>query len=113
MIKPWVFEFVPELGSPSTEPDPRDVATLFARYLDLWTRDEALGFEGMLSPMKLSCANHEGPGKAAIQQWDAPGKRWRLVSGFYEPDRQFIAPLLQAESERYATENGISIRECP
>ena len=47
MIKPWVFEFVPELGSPSTEPDPRDVATLFARYLDLWTRDEALGFEGI------------------------------------------------------------------
>jgi alkanesulfonate monooxygenase SsuD/methylene tetrahydromethanopterin reductase-like flavin-dependent oxidoreductase (luciferase family) len=47
MIKPWVFEFLPELGGPRTEPDPRDVAKLFARYLDLWVRDEALGFEGI------------------------------------------------------------------
>jgi alkanesulfonate monooxygenase SsuD/methylene tetrahydromethanopterin reductase-like flavin-dependent oxidoreductase (luciferase family) len=47
MIKPWLFEFVPELGGPSMEPDPRDVAALFARYLDLWVRDEALGFEGI------------------------------------------------------------------
>jgi len=30
------------------EPDARDVAALFARYLDLWVRDEALGFEGIL-----------------------------------------------------------------
>jgi alkanesulfonate monooxygenase SsuD/methylene tetrahydromethanopterin reductase-like flavin-dependent oxidoreductase (luciferase family) len=47
MIKPWVFEFLPELGGPSTEPDPRDVAALYARYLDLWVGDEALGFEGI------------------------------------------------------------------
>jgi alkanesulfonate monooxygenase SsuD/methylene tetrahydromethanopterin reductase-like flavin-dependent oxidoreductase (luciferase family) len=47
MIKPWIFEFLPELGGPGTEPDPSDVAALFARYLDLWVRDEALGFEGI------------------------------------------------------------------
>jgi alkanesulfonate monooxygenase SsuD/methylene tetrahydromethanopterin reductase-like flavin-dependent oxidoreductase (luciferase family) len=47
MIKPWLFEFLPELGGPSTEPDPRDVTKLFARYLDLWVHDEALGFEGI------------------------------------------------------------------
>src|SRR5262249_33244129 len=47
MIKPWLFEFLPELGGPSVEPDPHDVTTLFARYLDLWVRDEALGFEGI------------------------------------------------------------------
>jgi alkanesulfonate monooxygenase SsuD/methylene tetrahydromethanopterin reductase-like flavin-dependent oxidoreductase (luciferase family) len=47
VIKPWVFEFLPELGGPSVEPDPRDVAALFARYLDMWVRDEALGFEGV------------------------------------------------------------------
>jgi len=49
MIKPWLFEFLPELGSASLEPDPRDVARHFARYLDLWVRDEALGFEGIFS----------------------------------------------------------------
>jgi alkanesulfonate monooxygenase SsuD/methylene tetrahydromethanopterin reductase-like flavin-dependent oxidoreductase (luciferase family) len=47
VIKPWVFEFLPELGGPTVEPDPRDVSALFARYLDLWVRDEALGFEGI------------------------------------------------------------------
>jgi len=47
MIKPWVFEFLPELGGPSLEPDPCDVARLYARYLDLWVLDEALGFEGV------------------------------------------------------------------
>ena len=39
MIKPWVFEFLPELGSPSVEPDPRDVATLFTRYLVVEDRE--------------------------------------------------------------------------
>jgi alkanesulfonate monooxygenase SsuD/methylene tetrahydromethanopterin reductase-like flavin-dependent oxidoreductase (luciferase family) len=47
VIKPWVFEFLPELGGPGVEPDPRDVTALFARYLDLWARDEALGFHGL------------------------------------------------------------------
>jgi alkanesulfonate monooxygenase SsuD/methylene tetrahydromethanopterin reductase-like flavin-dependent oxidoreductase (luciferase family) len=47
MIKPWLFEFLPELGDHNAEPNPRDVAALFARYLDLWVRDEQLGFEGI------------------------------------------------------------------
>lgn len=47
MIRPWLFEFLPELGGPSIEPNAQDVATLFGRYLDLWVRDEALGFEGI------------------------------------------------------------------
>lgn len=47
MIKPWLFEFFPELGGPDLDPDPADVAAHFARYLDLWVRDEALGFEGI------------------------------------------------------------------
>jgi branched-chain amino acid transport system substrate-binding protein len=76
-------------------------------------RIEELGFEGMLAPLKLSCSNHEGPGRAAIQQWDEAGKRWRLVSGFYEPDRELIDPLLRADAERYADENGIAMRNCP
>jgi hypothetical protein len=45
MIKPWVFQFLPELADPSVEPDPRDVRH-FTRYLDLWVRDEALAFSG-------------------------------------------------------------------
>src|SRR5947208_2806649 len=47
MIKPWVFEFFPELGGEDHDPEPHDVAAYFARYLDLWVHDEALGFEGI------------------------------------------------------------------
>jgi branched-chain amino acid transport system substrate-binding protein len=75
-------------------------------------RIEELGFEGMLSPLKLTCSNHEGPGRAAIQQWDQAGKRWRLVSGFYEPDHALIDPLLKADSEQYAKDNKIAVRDC-
>ena len=54
MIKPWVFEFLPELGGPSVEPDPHDVTALFARYLDLWVLDEALGSKAYFSASIIS-----------------------------------------------------------
>jgi len=47
MIKPWLFEFFPELTQPVGEPAAADVRGYFDRYLRLWTRDEALGFEGI------------------------------------------------------------------
>ncbi len=39
MIKPWIFEFFPTYGD-----EPRDA---FAWHLDLWTRCEDIGFEGI------------------------------------------------------------------
>jgi alkanesulfonate monooxygenase SsuD/methylene tetrahydromethanopterin reductase-like flavin-dependent oxidoreductase (luciferase family) len=47
MIKPWIFEFFPELGDAARAVPPRAIAEYFAAYLDLWTRDEAFGFEGI------------------------------------------------------------------
>jgi alkanesulfonate monooxygenase SsuD/methylene tetrahydromethanopterin reductase-like flavin-dependent oxidoreductase (luciferase family) len=47
MIKPWVFEFFPELTDPSGTVDPKAVAKYFQTYLAIWERDEALGFEGI------------------------------------------------------------------
>jgi alkanesulfonate monooxygenase SsuD/methylene tetrahydromethanopterin reductase-like flavin-dependent oxidoreductase (luciferase family) len=44
MIKAWVFEFVPEItDAPGASPIPDYVNS----YVDLWARDEALGFEGV------------------------------------------------------------------
>lgn len=43
MIRPWVFEFFPELN----DADGQAVSRYFGRYLDLWKRDEELGFEGI------------------------------------------------------------------
>ena len=42
MIRPWVFEFFPELKDGAA-----DAGNYCARYLDLWKRDEELGFEGI------------------------------------------------------------------
>jgi branched-chain amino acid transport system substrate-binding protein len=76
-------------------------------------RLETLGFEGILAPLEVTCAQHEGVvPRAAIQQWDARGNRWRLVSGFYGPDYDLIAPLIAADAASYAKEKGITPRPC-
>jgi alkanesulfonate monooxygenase SsuD/methylene tetrahydromethanopterin reductase-like flavin-dependent oxidoreductase (luciferase family) len=46
MIRPWVFEFFPELKAASTGA-PAGVTDYFSRYLDLWQRVEELGYEGI------------------------------------------------------------------
>jgi len=47
MIKPWLFEFFPELTQPDGQPPAPDVHRYFDRYLKLWGRDEELDFEGI------------------------------------------------------------------
>jgi branched-chain amino acid transport system substrate-binding protein len=76
-------------------------------------RLETLGFEGLLAPLKVTCASHEGVvPRAAIQQWDARGQRWKLVSGFYGPDNDLVAPLIAADAAGYAKEKKIVPRAC-
>jgi branched-chain amino acid transport system substrate-binding protein len=76
-------------------------------------RLETLGFEGLLAPLKVTCASHESVvPRAAVQQWDARGQRWRLVSGFYGPDNDLVAPLIAADSAAYAKEKKIVPRTC-
>ncbi|MBV9126658.1 MAG: LLM class flavin-dependent oxidoreductase [Verrucomicrobia bacterium] len=92
MIKPWIFEFLPELGGPSVEPDPRDVAALFARYLDLWVRDEALGFEGIFFSEHHFGGSYSPSPNLLIAALGARTKRLRLgvmgvVLPYYHPAR--------------------------
>jgi branched-chain amino acid transport system substrate-binding protein len=76
-------------------------------------RLETLGFEGLVAPLKVTCSNHESVvPRAAIQQWDAHGLRWRLVSGFYGPDSDLITPLITADSVAYAKEKAIAPQTC-
>lgn len=75
-------------------------------------RLDKLGFKGLVEPVKVTCANHEGPGRGAIQQWDAKAGKWKLITGFYDSDRSVIDPLIQADSEQYAKENNITPRDC-
>ncbi len=53
-----------------------------------------------------------GPGRAAIQEWDAAGNKWRLVSGFYEADLDAIKPLLEAGAGAQPAENSGTLRAC-
>lgn len=75
-------------------------------------RLKKLGFEGLVEPVKITCANHEGPARGAIQQWDAKAGKWGLITGYYSSDQEVIDPLIKADSEQYAKENNITPRDC-
>jgi alkanesulfonate monooxygenase SsuD/methylene tetrahydromethanopterin reductase-like flavin-dependent oxidoreductase (luciferase family) len=46
LIRSWVFEFFPEIADPTCR-TPAAVEDYVHAYLDLWTRDEALGYHGI------------------------------------------------------------------
>jgi len=71
-----------------------------------------LGLAGFTVPVRISCANHTGPRQAAIQQWDAKAKQWKMVTHFYDTMRDVVDPLIAEDSAAYAAENGIKERQC-
>ena len=72
----------------------------------------ALGLEGFTYGIEISCENHSGPGKAAIQQWDAKAKKWSIVSKYYDRMPEITGPLIEEDSAAYAKENNITPRSC-
>jgi branched-chain amino acid transport system substrate-binding protein len=94
-------------GKPMTGAQVRD--GFEALNLDT-TRLAAMGFEGFMPPLKLSCADHEGGGIVRIQQWD--GKKWNWASDWIEPNRKMIREMYEASSGQYAREKNITPRNC-
>ncbi|PLW75270.1 ABC transporter substrate-binding protein [Cohaesibacter celericrescens] len=76
---------------------------------DKWAE---LGLAGFTGPVNVTCADHRGPSSIAVQQWDAKAKKWAIISDFVEPMDDVTAPLIKADSEAYAKENGITERAC-
>src|SRR5579883_2635827 len=74
-------------------------------------RIAALGAEGLMVPVQLSCANHEGQGDVRIQQWD--GQHWKFVSDWIQPDRDMLDAMYKDSALAYAKEKGITPRDCP
>jgi branched-chain amino acid transport system substrate-binding protein len=62
-------------------------------------RLKEIGLEGFTSPIKASCADHEGGGAVFIQQWD--GKDWKRVSDLIPPMTDAVRPLLEKAAEDY------------
>ncbi len=73
-------------------------------------RIKELGFEGMLKPIKFSCADHQGADEGRVHQWD--GKAWKIISDFYSADRSVVDPLVKDVSAKYAAEKNITPRDC-
>ena len=71
-----------------------------------------LGLPGFSGAVKISCADHRGPSKIAMMQWDAAAGKWGLISDFVEPMDDVTNPLVKDDSEAYAAENGITPRSC-
>jgi branched-chain amino acid transport system substrate-binding protein len=70
-----------------------------------------LGAEGLLSPLTLSCGDHEGGGSVKFQQWD--GAQWTVLTDWIAPDQALVRPLVEASAARYAQDKGITPRDCP
>ena len=69
-------------------------------------RIKQLGFDGVLKPIKVSCADHEGARTGRIQTWD--GKNWKITSDWYESDDKVIAPMVKDAAAKYAAEKKIA-----
>jgi branched-chain amino acid transport system substrate-binding protein len=73
-------------------------------------RIKQLGFEGMLKPLKFSCADHQGADEARLQQWD--GKSWKIISDYYKADLSILDPIVKDTATKYAKDKGIAPRDC-
>ncbi len=73
-------------------------------------RLRALGFEGLLTPLRVTCNDHEGSRKARIHQWD--GQKWVFKSDWIEADGKVLQPMVAAAAAKYAAETKIEPRNC-
>ncbi len=71
-----------------------------------------LGLPNFTVPVKVTCANHGGPGLGAIFQWNAGTKSWSQITDYMAADREVVDALIAEDSAAYAKENNIAAREC-
>jgi branched-chain amino acid transport system substrate-binding protein len=73
-------------------------------------RLKAINAAGMMPPMKMSCADHEGSGLVKFQTWD--GKQWKIVTDWITPDKTMIRQMIEESANKYAKEKSITPRDC-
>ncbi len=73
-------------------------------------RLKALGAEGFLQPLKVSCLDHEGGGAVKFQEWD--GNKWKVLTDWIPSDQTIVRPMIEAEAAKYAAEKSITPRDC-
>ena len=81
-------------------------------HLDITkARIAELGATGLVPPLKLSCADHEGGGWVMFQQWD--GNKWVKISDPIQPMHDLVREMVESEAAKYAKEKAITPRTCP
>ncbi|MDO6461240.1 ABC transporter substrate-binding protein [Granulosicoccaceae sp. 1_MG-2023] len=73
-------------------------------------RLKALGLEGLMEPIKLSCSDHQGGGHAQVTQWD--GKTWQSITDWITPNEEMLRAMYEESAAAYAKEQGITPRSC-
>ena len=73
-------------------------------------RLKTLNAAGMMPPIKMSCADHEGSGLVKFQTWD--GNQWKVVSDWFTPDKKMLRAMVEDSAAKYAKEKGFAPRDC-
>jgi branched-chain amino acid transport system substrate-binding protein len=73
-------------------------------------RIKEIGAEGLLQPLRTSCADHEGGGTVFIQEWD--GQKWVNTGDVITPMEDFVRGLIEESAAKYAKEKGITPIDC-
>jgi branched-chain amino acid transport system substrate-binding protein len=66
-------------------------------------RLKELGLEGFASPVKLSCADHNGHGGISLVEWD--GTKWNTVNPSVQPIKEKVQPLIESAAQDYVKAN--------
>lgn len=69
---------------------------------------DALGFSGVMQPIKTSCNDHMGAASARVHTWD--GSKFVLTSDWYQADMTILSPMIRSAADSYATEKKIQRR---
>lgn len=74
-------------------------------------RIKEIGAEGLMQPVRTSCADHEGGGKVFFQQWD--GEKWVSTGEVITPMEEWVREMIEESAAKYAKEKEITPRTCP
>lgn len=73
-------------------------------------RLKEIGADGLFDPIKLTCADHAGKGRALVTQWD--GKQFKPITDWIQPNDALLRELYTGSAAAYAKEKNISSRNC-
>jgi branched-chain amino acid transport system substrate-binding protein len=66
-------------------------------------RLKEIGLEGFMSPVKVTCEDHNGHHPVYMQEWD--GKKWQPISDWFEPMKDVVRPMLEQAAAEYVAAN--------